>query len=392
MASFTHQLEQLITGSVQVHSTWELKKKLSLGVPLRVKLGVDPTSSDIHLGHTVVLQKLRQFQDLGHHALLIIGDYTAMIGDPSGRSVMRPPLSHEQVLEHAHTYQSQAFKVLDPEKTEIRFNSEWLAPMRFAEVIRLNSRITLQQILQREDFRNRIDQAHPIHLHELQYPLMQGWDSVMVQADVELGGTDQLFNLLVGRDLQREEQQSEQVVMTMPLLVGLDGVQKMSKSLGNFVGVEEDPSSMFGKLMSISDSLMHDYYRLLLGEICDHSLHPMEAKKTLAERIVSRYHTTQLAEEARREFDLRFSKRDLEAAELPEYFPTTNRPHDITSLVVEAFQQSFGISKSRSDARRLIEGGSVTWSGEKISDPKRVMELRVGGVLKLDRKNAVRVK
>jgi len=292
MASFTHQLEQLITGSVQVHSTRELKKKLSLGIPLRVKLGVDPTSSDIHLGHTVVLQKLRQFQDLGHHALLIIGDYTAMIGDPSGRSVMRPSLSHEQVLEHAQTYQAQAFKVLDSEKTEIRFNSEWLAPMRFAEVIRLNSRVTLQQILQREDFRNRID-----------------------------------------------------------------GVQKMSKSLGNFVGVEEDPSSMFGKLMSISDALMHDYYRLLLGATCDDSLHPMEAKRSLAERIVSRYHTTQVAEEARREFDLRFSKRDLEAAELPEYFPTTNQPRDITSLVVEAFQQSFGISKSRSDARRLIEGG-----------------------------------
>ena len=205
MASFTDQLEQLITGCVQVHSKAELQKKLSLGMPLRIKLGVDPTSSDIHLGHTVVLEKLRQFQQLGHQAVLIIGDYTAMIGDPTGRSATRPPLSHEQVLEHAKSYQTQAFKILDPEKTEVRFNSEWLAPMKFAEVVQLNGRVTLQQMLQREDFRNRVDQGHPIHLHELQYPLMQGWDSVMIKADVELGGTDQLFNLLVGRDLQREE-------------------------------------------------------------------------------------------------------------------------------------------------------------------------------------------
>lgn len=392
MTPFTDQLQQLIAGCVQVHCKIELQKKLALGRPLRIKLGVDPTSSDIHLGHTVVLEKLRQFQELGHQAILIIGDYTAMIGDPSGRSVTRPPLSHEQVLEHAKTYQSQAFKILDPEKTEVRFNSEWLAPMRFAEVISLNSRVTLQQMLKREDFRNRLDQGHPIHLHELQYPLMQGWDSVMVQSDVELGGTDQLFNLLVGRDLQREEKQVEQVVMTLPLLVGLDGIQKMSKSLENFVGVDEAPSSMFGKLMSISDELMESYYTLLFGEKLDLTMHPMEAKKSLAERLVGRYHTMQAAHDARGEFELRFSKRDLEAAELPEYFPMTNQPNDITSLVVEAFQQSFGITKSRSDARRLIEGGSVTWSGEKISDPKRVIELSVGGVLKLDRKNAVRVK
>ncbi|KAB2642293.1 MAG: tyrosine--tRNA ligase [Verrucomicrobia bacterium] len=392
MTPFTDQLQQLIAGCVQVHCKIELQKKLALGRPLRIKLGVDPTSSDIHLGHTVVLEKLRQFQELGHQAILIIGDYTAMIGDPSGRSVTRPPLSHEQVLEHAKSYQSQAFKILDPEKTEVRFNSEWLAPMRFAEVISLNSRVTLQQMLKREDFRNRLDQGHPIHLHELQYPLMQGWDSVMVQSDVELGGTDQLFNLLVGRDLQREEKQVEQVVMTLPLLVGLDGIQKMSKSLENFVGVDEAPSSMFGKLMSISDELMESYYTLLLGEKLDLTMHPMEAKKSLAEHLVGRYHTTQAAHDARGEFELRFSKRDLEAAELPEYFPMTNQPNDITSLVVEAFQQSFGITKSRSDARRLIEGGSVTWSGEKISDPKRVIELSVGGVLKLDRKNAVRVK
>jgi len=392
MSSFIHQLEQLIAGAVQVHSKGELEKKLALGKPLRIKLGVDPTSSDIHLGHTVVLEKLRQFQELGHQAILIIGDYTAMIGDPSGRSVTRPPLSHEQVLEHAKSYQSQAFKILDSEKTKVRFNSEWLAPMRFAEVIALNGRVTLQQMLKREDFRNRLDQGHPIHLHELQYPLMQGWDSVMVQSDIELGGTDQLFNLLVGRDLQREEKQMEQVVMTLPLLVGLDGVQKMSKSLENFVGVDEAPSTMFGKLMSISDELMESYYTLLLGEKLDLTMHPMEAKKSLAERLVGRYHTPGAAQDARGEFEVRFSKRDLEASDLPTYFPTTHQPRDITSLVVEAFQQSFGIIKSRSDARRLIEGGSVTWSGEKISDPKRVIQFSAGGVLKLDRKNAVRVK
>lgn len=392
MSSLIAPLEQLIAGCVNVHSKAELEAKLKLGRPLRIKLGVDPTSSDIHLGHTVVLQKLRQFQELGHQAVLIIGDYTAMIGDPSGRSTTRPHLSLEQILEHAKSYQSQAFKVLDPEKTELRFNSEWLAPMTFSDVIKLNSRVTLQQMLQREDFRNRVDHGHAIHLHELQYPVMQGWDSVMVRADVELGGTDQLFNLLVGRDLQREEKQEQQVVMTMPLLVGLDGVQKMSKSLGNFVGVDEAPTAMFGKLMSISDELMETYYALLLGEHLDRSLHPMEAKKSLAERIVARYHTSTAAQEARADFELRFSKRDLESAELPDYMAAAELPRDIVSLVVGAFQHCFQITKSRGDVRRLVEGGSVTWRGEKVSDPKVLIPSGSEGVLKLDRKHAVRIK
>jgi tyrosyl-tRNA synthetase len=339
----------------------------------------------------VVLQKLRQFQELGHQAVLIIGDYTTMIGDPSGRSTTRPHLSLEQILEHAKSYQSQAFKVLDPEKTELRFNSEWLAPMTFSDVIKLNSRVTLQQMLQREDFRNRIDQGYAIHLHELQYPVMQGWDSVMVRADVELGGTDQLFNLLVGRDLQREEKQEQQIVMTMPLLVGLDGVQKMSKSLGNYVGVDEAPTTMFGKLMSISDELMETYYTLLLGEQLDASLHPMEAKKSLAERIVTRYHSAVAAQEARADFELRFSKKDLEAAELPHYSPAAELSRDVITLVVDAFQQAFGITKSRGDVRRLVEGGSVTWRGEKINDPKALIPSGSEGVLKLDRKHAVRM-
>lgn len=383
-------LHHLINGCINVLNEAELKKKLLLERPLRVKLGVDPTSSDIHLGHTVVLEKLRQFQELGHEAVLIIGDYTAMIGDPTGRSVTRPHLSREQVLEHAKSYQEQAFKVLIREKTEVRFNSEWLAPMRFADVIELNSRVTLQQLLQREDFRNRLDQGHPIHLHEIQYPVMQGWDSVMVKADIELGGTDQLFNLLVGRDLQEAEKQAPQVVMTMPLLVGLDGVQKMSKSLGNFVGVAESPGAMFGKLMSISDELMKNYYQLLLSEQCDPSLHPMEAKKSLAERIVARYHNMEVAQEARKEFELRFSKRDLSAINLPNY--CLEEPLDILSLGVTLFQSCFDLTKSRGEMRRLVEGGSVTWKGEKVTDVKKEFSPYCEGILKLDRQRAVELK
>src|ERR1700720_3617805 len=268
-------------GAAQIISEDELRNKLALGRPLRVKLGVDPTTSDIHLGHTVVLRKLRQFQDLGHQAILIIGDFTGMIGDPSGRSVTRPQLTHQEVIANAATYREQALKILDPTRTETICNGDWFRAMSFEDVIRLNSRVTLQQMLQREDFKARIDNQQPIHAHEIQYPIMQGWDSVMVRSDVELGGTDQLFNILVGRDFQKEENQPQQVVMTMPLLEGLDGVKKMSKSLGNFVGVSEPASEMFGKLMSISDELMAKYYPLLLGREIDPSAHPLEAKKQL---------------------------------------------------------------------------------------------------------------
>ncbi|HEY5037274.1 MAG TPA: tyrosine--tRNA ligase, partial [Chthoniobacterales bacterium] len=232
---------RLKTGAAQIISEAELRQKLSLGRPLRIKLGVDPTSTDLHLGHTVLLQKLRQFQELGHEAILIIGDFTAMIGDPSGRSVTRPQLTHEQVLANAESYRAQAFKILDPEKTRTVCNGEWFKPMTFAETIRLNSRLTLQQLLQREDFKSRMAAEQPIGAHEIQYPIMQGWDSVQIEADVELGGTDQLFNILVGRDLQKEEGQPQQVVFLLPILEGLDGVQKMSKSLGNYVGISEPP-------------------------------------------------------------------------------------------------------------------------------------------------------
>ena len=263
------QLDEAVTfltrGVAQIISEAELREKLKLNRPLRIKLGVDPTSPDIHLGHSVVLKKLRQFQDLGHQAVLIIGDFTAMIGDPSGRSVTRPQLTHEQVLQNAQSYTSQAMKILDPARTETVFNGDWFKTMTFQQVIQLNSRVTLQQILQREDFRARLEKQEPIHAHEIQYPLMQGWDSVMVKADVELGGTDQLFNILVGRDLQREQGLPQQIVMLLPILEGLDGEKKMSKSLGNHIAVNESPNEMFGKLMSISDKMMADYYVLLLG-------------------------------------------------------------------------------------------------------------------------------
>ena len=385
------QIDPLVSGCAQVLSEKELAAKLALGRPLKVKLGVDPTSPDIHLGHTVGLSKLRQFQELGHEAVLIIGDFTAMIGDPSGRSATRPHLSHEQVMEHAKSYQDQAFKILDPEKTSVRFNGEWFGKMTFQDVIRLNSRVTLQQMLQREDFRGRIDKALPVRAHEIQYPIMQGWDSVVIKADVELGGTDQLFNILVGRDLQHEEGQHQQVAMMLPILTGLDGIQKMSKSLGNAVGVTELPGEMFGKLMSISDEQMGDYYRLLLQEELSPETHPMDAKKKLAERLTARFHSLAEARHAREEFELRFSKKDLDAADLPLYTPAVDLPRDIISLGVDAFERAFSMKKSRGDVRRLVEGGSISWKGEKITDPKALLSLDEPGVLKLDRRNAVRV-
>jgi tyrosyl-tRNA synthetase len=391
MISSLEQLTPLLSGCAQVLSKDELKAKLDLGRPLRVKLGVDPTSPDIHLGHTVGLTKLRQFQELGHEAILIIGDFTAMIGDPSGRSVTRPHLSHDQVMENAKSYQTQAFKILDPERTTIRFNGEWFEAMGFEDVIRLNSRVTLQQMLQREDFRDRIDRKLPVRAHEIQYPIMQGWDSVVIRADVELGGTDQLFNILVGRDLQHEEHQPQQVAMMLPILTGLDGVQKMSKSLGNAVGVAEAPGEMFGKLMSISDEQMGDYYRLLLQEELVASMHPMEAKKALAERLTTRFHSAAEARHAREEFELRFSKKNLIDADLPTYVPPGDLSMNVISLSCAAFKDVFGVTKSNSEIRRLVEGGSVSWRGEKVTDPKTVITIEEPGVLKLDRRNAVRI-
>jgi tyrosyl-tRNA synthetase len=382
-------LALLKKGAAQIISEEDLLAKLREGRPLNIKLGVDPTAPDIHLGFTVALQKLRQFQDLGHTAILIIGDFTAMIGDPTGRSATRPQLTHDQVMENARSFQQQAFKILDRSRTRTVFNGEWLEMMSFEQIIRLASRVTLQQMLQREDFRARWDDGVPVRLHEILYPIIQGWDSVQVRADVEIGGTDQLFNILVGRDLQKEEGQPQQVVFLMPLLEGLDGVQKMSKSLGNYVGVSEPPAQMFGKLMSISDELMQRYYLLLLGEEMP-PIHPMQAKKELARRIVARYHSDADAAAALEDFETRFSKRDLSAAELPT-LAIGSFPPDIISVVQTAFERAFQQQRSRGEIRRLIEQGSVQLRGEKIDDVKATPQFSDGDVLRLDKKHAVRL-
>src|SRR2546423_12268643 len=327
-------LALLKQGAAQIISEAELQAKLALGRPLRVKLGVDPTSPDLHLGHAIILRKLRQFQDLGHEAILIIGDFTSMLGGPSGRSATRPQLARDQVAGNAETYRAQAFKVLDPARTKRVANGDWFSKMGFEDVIRLNSMVTLQQMLQREDFRNRIDEGHPIHAHEIQYPIMQGWDSVMMQADVELGGTDQLFNCLVGRDFQKHEGQPQQVVFVLPILQGLDGSMKMSKSLGNYVGLTEPASEMFGKLMSISDELMARYYPLLLGKPLEAGAHPLEAKKHLASSIVETYHSRAVAEKTLEDWNARFSERRLEDADLPT---VVSLDQDIVTAVVNAY-------------------------------------------------------
>jgi len=382
-------IQQIKHGGTQLISEQELQHKLAENRPLRVKLGVDPTAPDLHLGHSVGLSKLRQFQDLGHQAVLVIGDFTTMVGDPSGRSSTRPVLTHEEVLANAETYRTQAFKILDPERTEIVWNGDWFAKMTFMEVIRLNSRVTLQQMLQRDDFRQRINEEAPLFLHELQYPVMQGWDSVMIRADVELGGTDQLFNIMVGRALQKEHGQSQQVACLLPILEGLDGVQKMSKSLGNYVGLAEPPATMFGKIMSISDELMARYYEVLLNEPAPTG-HPMNAKKQLATRIVTRFHDSAAARKALEEFEVRFSKRDLDSAELPEV-AASSLGSDLISAVVTAYAVGFKLTRSRSDVRRLIEQGSVQWRGEKLVDPKVLPPFQPGEVLKLDKTRAVRL-
>ena len=385
------QLALLTAGTAKVLSEKELLEKLSLGRPLRIKLGVDPTAPDIHFGHTVVIEKLRQFQMLGHQAVLLIGDFTATIGDPSGRSVTRPPLTREEVLSNAETYTEQAFKILDKSKTEVVYNGDWFRKMSYEEILKLNARVTLQQMLQREDFRNRLDSGQEVRLHELQYPVMQGWDSVEIRADVELGGTDQLFNILVGRDMQKAEGQPQQVVMVMPLLEGLDGVKKMSKSYGNYIGVSEPPQEMFGKLMSVSDELMDRYYLLLLGETRDASSHPMDSKKSLAEKLTARYHGAEAGTAAREDWDTRFSKKDLTAAELPEI----SVPADSTvlSLTAYAFLTAFGIEKSNGELRKqFIQSGSVQLNGEKLTDPFLVLTTKSGDVLKLSKKHAVRLK
>ena len=393
----SEHLKSLVAGTAQVISEEELGKRLALcekeGRPLRVKLGVDPTSPDIHLGHTVVLEKLRQFQVLGHQAVLIIGDFTATIGDPSGRSATRPPLSREEVLVNAETYTDQAFKVLDREKTEVVYNGEWFRKMAFEDVLRLNSRVTLQQMLQREDFRNRIDSGQEVRLHEVQYPIVQGWDSVEVKADVEIGGSDQLFNILVGRDLQKEEGLLPQIVMTMPLLEGLDGIKKMSKSYGNYVGVSEPAGEMFGKLMSVSDELMDRYYQLLLGETRDANLHPMEAKKTLAAKIVGRYHDEDSAQEARATWEARFSKRDDAAGAIEVDVSRLAEGMTVLQAVAWIYEEIFDIKKSNGELKKQsILPGAIQLNGEKLTDPNASLSVKAGDILRLSKKQSVKWK
>ncbi len=390
----SESLKLIAQGASQIISTEELEKKLQEGRPLRVKLGVDPTAPDIHLGHSVALEKLRQFQSLGHQAVLIIGDFTATVGDPTGRSVARPPITREEVLANAKTYTQQAFKILDESKTEIVYNGEWFRKMTYEEVLKLNARVTLQQMLQREDFKKRVKEGTPVSIHELQYPIMQGWDSVMVKSDVEIGGTDQLFNNLVGRELQKAEGQSQQVVLLMPLLEGLDGVKKMSKSYGNYIGVNEAPNDMFGKIMSISDDLMGRYYTLLLGETLDESQHPMDAKKALAKSIVTRYHSADLAEQALLNWESQFSKKDLASSDLPELeislFDSTENLVQIVSL---AYEQAFSIKRSNGDIKKqLIATGAIQLNETKLTDIHAKPELATGDVFKIGKKHAIRFK
>jgi tyrosyl-tRNA synthetase len=355
------QFERIRQGATHIFSEAELRDRLQANRPLRVKLGVDPTAPDLHLGHTVVLAKLRQFQELGHHAVLIVGDYTALIGDPSGRSATRPPLGAREVEDNARTYQEQVFKILDRTRTEVHRNSTWFSQMRLDEVVRLAAQMTVARMLERDDFEGRYERGNPIGLHEFLYPLLQGWDSVVVRADVELGGSDQTFNLLVGRDLQRTAGQQGQIAITVPLLEGTDGVQKMSKSLGNHVGITESPQEMFGKLMSISDELMERYASLLLPDDAEWSAcrqaHPLDRKKTLAGILVRRFHGGEAAEAARRYFEQRFQRR-RDFAPTPVVLHTEDTEIWICRLLKDA-----GLVASTSAARRLVSEGAVRVDG-----------------------------
>jgi tyrosyl-tRNA synthetase len=391
MLSPEEQLGIIKRGTVEIIEEEELLKKLKEGRPLRVKAGFDPTAPDLHLGHTVLLQKLRQFQQLGHEVYFVIGDFTAMIGDPTGRSETRPPLSREEVLENAKTYEHQVFKILDPEKTNIVFNSTWLSELGTEGIIRLAGKYTVARMLERDDFSKRFKEGVPIYIHEFIYPLLQGYDSVFLKADVELGGTDQKFNLLVGRDLQRAFGQEPQVCITLPLLVGLDGVRKMSKSYQNYVAIQEEPESMFGKIMSISDDLMWDYYTLLTDyteeeiENFKKNLHPMEAKKKLAHYIVERFHGKEQADKALEFFVRTFSQR-----EFPEDAPIIEVPYGLKRRAYELLFE-LGIESSKNSARRVVEGGGLRINGTKVEDPNQEIEIKEELRLQVGKKRFYRV-
>jgi len=377
------QLKDLLRGTVNVHSEEELLKKLEKGAPLRVKLGVDPSSPDIHLGHTVVLRKLRQFQDHGHQAVLIIGDFTALVGDPTGKKKTRPQLNPTEVEANAKTYIEQVGKVLDGTRLEIVRNSSWLKPLPFYELVKLAAKMTVARFMERDDFSKRYQEGTPIHLHEFLYLVMQAYDSVVVKADVELGGTDQLFNLMVGRDLMRDMEQEPQVAMTTPILTGLDGHDKMSKSLGNHIGVSMDPFEMYSRVMSIPDANMKEWYTLLtalpldeIERLCS-KVHPKMAKDRLGREIVNGFSPGQ-ADEAASEWDKRFSKKEV-PTEMPEL--TVPAESAIVDLVVASGAPSKG------EAKRLIEQGGVEVDGAKITDIKAVLKVKDGMILKVGKKN-----
>ena len=369
------QLAILRKGTVDLIREEDLKAKLErsakTGKPLRVKLGLDPTAPDIHIGHTVVIRKLRAFQDLGHTVIFLIGDFTGMIGDPSGKNVTRPPLSREQINANAETYKAQMFRLLDPKKTEVRFNGEWMDKFNAADFVKLSAKTTVRQILERDDFTKRMADEKPISLHELLYPLVQGYDSVALEADVELGGTDQKFNLLMGRNLQREFEQEPQVIITTPLLEGLDGVNKMSKSLDNYIGIEEPPDQMFGKVMSISDDLMWRYYELLTDQGIDEinsmkfrcetgAENPRNLKVALAKSIIADFHSQQSADKAEEEFNRRFVKKEV-PDEIEERSVAAGT-HNLAQLMTDV-----GLAASKKEAKRLIEQGGVKLNGEKAT-------------------------
>lgn len=392
MVDIDSQLALIKRGADELLIESELVEKLKSGRPLRVKAGFDPTAPDLHLGHTVLINKLRHFQDLGHHVMFLIGDFTGMIGDPSGKNTTRPPLSREQILENADTYREQVFKILDPQKTEVCFNSTWFEPLGAAGMIKLAARHTVARMLERDDFSKRYTGGQPIAIHEFLYPLCQGYDSVAMKADVELGGTDQKFNLLVGRELQKHYGQAPQCVLMMPLLEGLDGVNKMSKSLGNYIGIAESPTEIFGKLMSVSDELMWRYYELLSfranAEIAGfkrevaEGRNPRDVKVLLAQEIVTRFHSARDAEAALAEFEARFQR-----GVLPDDMPEVSVAAGSLAQVLKAA----GLTSSTSDALRMIDGGGVRINGEKVGDRNAALSAGTCVVLQVGKRKFARV-
>jgi tyrosyl-tRNA synthetase len=399
-----NDIELLMRGTEEILPLDEFKKKLERSErenkPLIVKAGFDPTAPDIHLGHAVLLRKMKHFQDMGHTVVFLIGDFTGMIGDPSGRSVTRKPLTREQVLENAETYKRQVFKILDKDKTKIVFNSEWCSPMTFTDVLGLTAKYNVARMLERDDFANRYKGGVPITILEFMYPLVQGYDSVVLKADIELGGSDQKFNLLVGRDLQREYGQEPQVILTVPLMVGLDGTQKMSKSLNNYIGINEPPRDIFGKVMSISDELMFIYYELATDVpradiekfregIRSGTLHPRDVKVNLAKNICAQFYDPDTAERAAQEFDRVFANREL-PDEVPEYrIPGAEKANGriwIIKLMVLA-----GTAATNGEARRLIKGGGVTFEAQKITDEDFELTLPAVGILKVGKRKFVKI-